>query len=168
MLTATLLTGLSDIIMLVELGWRDSGQGGRLARVKRYRLIEHTADIGLVAYGRTLAEAFGNAAYGMFSIITEPRRVREVESRRLEISQGDLEGLLFEWLNRLIYLFDVEMLLFKRFDVGYLDDNRLKAVCYGEKYDPSRHHLKIGIKSATYHMLKVDRDKNQLQVIFDV
>lgn len=136
--------------------------------MKRYRLIEHTADIGLIAYGRTLAEAFGNAAYGMFSIITEPRKVREIESRRLEINEVDLEGLLFEWLNRLIYFFDVEMLLFKRFDVSGLDENRLKAVCYGEKYDPSRHHLKIGIKSPTYHMLKVDRDKNQLQVIFDI
>lgn len=136
--------------------------------MKRYRLIEHTADVGLVAYGRTLAEAFGNAAYGMFSIITEPGKVREVESRRLEIDEKDLEDLLFEWLNRLIYLFDVEMLLLRRFDVSYLDENRLKAVCYGEKYDPARHHLKIGIKSATYHMLKVERDKNRLQVIFDI
>lgn len=140
-----------------------------MARAKRrYRLIEHTADVGLIAYGRTLAEAFGNAAYGMFSIITEPRKVREIESRRLEISEGDLEGLLFEWLNRLIYLFDVEMLLFTRFDVSDLDENSLKAVCYGEKYDPSRHHLKLGVKAATYHMLKVDRAKNQVRVIFDV
>lgn len=136
--------------------------------MKRYRLIEHTADIGLIAYGRTLAEAFANAAYGMFSIIADLRTVKESESRQLVTSEKDTEGLLFDWLNSLLYFFDVEMLLFKRFDIIDFDGHRLKAICYGEKYDPARHHLKMGVKSATYHMLKVDAEKNQVQVIFDV
>ncbi len=135
---------------------------------KRFELIEHTADVGLIAYGETLAEAFANAAYGLFSIIAELDAVQEAESRRVEISGDDIEGLLFEWLNNLIYFFDVEMLLFKRFDIIELDGYRLKAICHGEKYDPSRHHLKTGVKSATYHMLEVDREKNQVQVIFDI
>jgi SHS2 domain-containing protein len=136
--------------------------------LKRFRLIEHTADIGLVAYGQTLAEAFANAAYGLLSIIAELRTVKEIESRRLELSEDDAEALLFEWLNRIIYLFDVEMLLFKRFDVSDFNGHGLKATCYGEKYDPSRHQLKMGVKAATYHTLKVDSEKNQVQVIFDV
>jgi SHS2 domain-containing protein len=136
--------------------------------MKKFELIEHTSDIGVVAYGKTLAEAFANAAYGMFSIIAELENVQETESCRVAISGDDMEGLLFEWLNSLIYYFDVEMLLFKRFDIIYLDNSRLEAICHGEKYDPSRHQLKIGVKSATYHMLEVDRAKNQVQVIFDV
>lgn len=121
-----------------------------------------------MAYGRSLAEAFANAAYGLFSIIAELRSVKEVESRQLELNEDDGEALLFEWLNRLIYLFDVETLIFKRCEVSDFDGQRLKATCYGEKYDPSRHQLKLGVKSATYHMLKVDGEKNQVQVIFDV
>jgi len=136
--------------------------------VKRFQLIEHTADIGLIAYGRSLAEAFANAAYGLFSIIAELKTVKETESRHLELNEDDAEALLFEWLNRLIYLFDVEMLLFKRFEIRDFDGHRLKATCYGEKYDPSRHQLKTGVKSATYHLLKVDREKNQVQLIFDI
>ena len=136
--------------------------------MKRFKLIEHTADVGLIAYGATLAEAFANAAYGLFSIIAELKPVKEVESRCVEINEDDPEGLLFEWLNSLIYLFDVDMLLLKKFDIIYLDRHQLKAICYGEKYDPSRHHLKTGVKSATYHMMKVDNKKNQVQVIFDV
>jgi len=136
--------------------------------MRRFQFIEHTADVGLMAYGRTLAEAFANAAYGLFSIIVEIRAVREIESRQLEISEEDSEGLLFEWLNSLIYLFDVEKVLFKKFNITEFDDHRLKAICYGEKYDPSRHRLKLGVKAATYHMLKVDKDKNQVRVIFDV
>jgi SHS2 domain-containing protein len=136
--------------------------------VKRFQFIEHTADIGLIAYGQSLSEAFANAAYGLFSIIAELKTVKEIESRQLELNEEDSEALLFEWLNRLIYLFDVEMLLLKRFDIRDFDGRGLKAICYGEKYDPSRHQLKTGVKSATYHTLKVDRGKNQVRVIFDV
>jgi SHS2 domain-containing protein len=60
------------------------------------------------------------------------------------------------------------MLLFRRFEISILPENRLKAICYGEKYDPLRHRLKTGVKSATYYMLKVDDIKNEVQVIFDV
>jgi SHS2 domain-containing protein len=136
--------------------------------MKRFELIEHTADMGLAAYGKTLAEAFANAAYGMFSIIAELDAVKEVESRRVEINEDDAESLLFEWLNSLLYYFDVEMLLFKRYDIIEFGEGRLAAVCYGEKYDASRHQLKTGVKSATFHMLEVDRVKNRVQVIFDV
>ncbi len=136
--------------------------------MRRYRLIEHTADTGLVAYGKSLAEAYANAAYGMFSIIADLRRVSEVESRTIEVNERDKESLLFAWLNHLIYLFDVERLLFKRCDVTLFDGKSLVATCYGEKCDPSRHHIRIGIKSATYHMLTVDPEKNLVKVIFDV
>lgn len=136
--------------------------------MKGFQLIEHTADTGLIAYGGTMAEAFASAAYGLFSIIAELNTVRETKCWQLEINEEDAEGLLFEWLNSLIYLFDVEMLLFRRFEIGDFDGRSLKAMCHGEKYDPSRHHLKMGVKAATYHMLKVDKEKNQVRVIFDI
>ena len=136
--------------------------------MRRYKIIEHTADIGLNAYGRSLPEAFANAAYGMFSIMTELQSVREVETRRVEVAADDIEGLLFEWLNSLLYYFDAEMLLFKRFDITEFSDTHLVAVCHGEKFEPDRHRIKIGVKSATYHMLKVDREKNVVTVIFDI
>ena len=136
--------------------------------MKKFELIEHTADMGLRAYGKTLSGAFANAAYGMFSIIAELDRVKEVESRRIEVTADDMESLLFEWLNSLLYYFDVEGLIFKRFDIKAFGEKRLAADCFGEKYDPARHRIKLGVKSATYHMLEVDRVKNQVQVIFDV
>jgi SHS2 domain-containing protein len=136
--------------------------------MKRFEMIEHTADVGLEAYGRNLAEAFANAAYGMFSIMTELENVREVESRRIEVNADDIEGLLFEWLNSLLYYFDAETLIFKRFEIMELSDTRLTAGCYGEKYDAARHNIRIGVKSATYHLLEVNREKNRVQVIFDV
>jgi len=136
--------------------------------MRRFQLIEHTADTGLIAYGNSLAEAFANAAYGLFSIIAELKKVREVESQPVTVSAEDIESLLFNWLNDLIYIFDVEHYLLKRFDISEFTETNLKATCWGERYDPSRHQLKLGVKSATYHMLKVDGGKNRVQVIFDV
>lgn len=124
--------------------------------------------MGLVAYGKSLAEAFANAAYGLFSLIVEPNKVKEKESRKVTVQAQDTESLLFSWINELIYIFEVERLLFKSFDITEFTGQSLEATCWGEKYDPSRHQLKTGVKSATYHMLKVDGEKNRVQVIFDV
>ena len=136
--------------------------------MKKYELIEHTSDIGIEAYGSTLAEAFTNAARGMFSIIVEIENVRETKFRRVEVNADDIEGLLFEWLNSLLYLFDVDNILLSGFDMLEFGDSRLTAECRGEKYDSSRHKLKSGVKSATYHMLEVDRQENRVRVIFDI
>ncbi|MDD4859158.1 MAG: archease [Dehalococcoidales bacterium] len=136
--------------------------------MKKYRLIGHTADIGLEAYGKTMPEAFANAAYGMFAIMTDLRKVRAKTSRRIEIKESDIETLLVEWLNRLIYYFDAEMLLFKRFDIVKFDDTHLTAVCYGEKFDAARHEIKIGVKAATYYSLEIDKERNRVRVIFDI
>ena len=135
---------------------------------EKYELIEHTADIGVKACGQTLAEAFANAALGMFSIMTELEDVRETGTRRVEVKADDVEGLLFEWLNSLLYYFDVEMLLFRRFDIIEFGENHLTAECRGEPYNASRHNLKMGVKSATYHQMEVDPVNNCVKVIFDV
>ncbi len=124
--------------------------------------------MGLVAYGKSLAEAFANTAYGLFSLIVEPNEVKEKESRKVTVRAQDAESLLFQWINELIYIFEVERLLFKSFDITEFTGQSLEATCRGEKYDPSRHQLKTGVKSATYHLLKVDGEKNRVQVIFDV
>ena len=105
----------------------------------------------------------------MFSLITELDDVEEVLYRDIELTAVDEESLLVEWLNELIYLFDAENVIFKRFDIIELNNTRLKARSYGEKVDSSRHKLKTGVKAATYHMLKVGRGNGcKVQVLFDI
>jgi len=136
---------------------------------EEFEIIEHTSDIGIRAEGIELAQAFANAARGMFSLITDIEKVDEVLYRDVEVTAPDREALLVEWLNELIFLFDTEQLLLKRFYISELTDTRLKARCYGEKVDRSKHELRIGIKSATYHMVKIEKNSNyQVQVLFDV
>ena len=136
---------------------------------KDFEIIEHTADAGIRAYGADLKEAFANAARGMFSLIIEPNEVEERSSIEVKVSASDMEGLLVEWLNELLYRFDVDYFLLKRCDLNYLSDVELQATCYGETVDKSRHHLKTGIKSATFHKLKIeDKGGVQVQVFLDI
>ncbi len=136
---------------------------------KEFDILDHTADVGIIAYGASLNQAFANAARGLFSLITDLDDVKEAVCRDIEVTAPDQESLLVAWLNELIYRFDVENILFNRFDVTQLDSTRLKARTYGEKVDSSRHKLKTGVKATTYHMLKVEKTNGyQVQVLFDI
>ncbi len=136
---------------------------------KEFEIVNHTADVGIIAYGTDIKQAFANAARALFSLITELDDVEEVLHRDIELAATDEENLLVEWLNELIYLFDAENIIFKRFDIVELNNTRLKARSYGEKVSSSKHKLKTGVKAATYHMLKVDKgDGCRVQVLFDI
>ena len=136
---------------------------------KDFEILDHTADVGIIAYGNDMKQAFTNTAKGLFSLITELDNINEVLYRDIELVAPDQESLLVEWLNELIYLFDAEGVIFRRFDIVELDDTRLKARSYGEKVDSSKHKLKTGVKAATYHMLKVDKtDGCKVQVLLDI
>jgi SHS2 domain-containing protein len=136
---------------------------------KEFDIVNHTADVSIIAYGADIRQAFVNAARALFNLIAELEDVAEILHRDIELTAPDQESLLVEWLNELIYLFDTEGIIFKRFDITKLNSTRLKARSYGEKADSSRHRLKIGVKAATYHMLKVDKDNGcKVQVLFDI
>jgi len=136
---------------------------------KDFEIVNHTADVGIIAYGADMSQAFANAARGLFSLITDLDDVGEVLYWDVELTATDEESLLVEWLNELIYQFDTEGMIFKRFDIIKLNNTQLKARGYGEKVDKSKHKLKIGVKAATYHMLKVDKSNGcKVQVLFDI
>jgi len=136
---------------------------------KEFEIINHTADVGIIAYGADMNETFANAAKALFSLITELDDVEEAMHRDIELTAPDQESLLVEWLNELIYLFDAENIIFKRFDVTQLSQTQLKARSYGHKVDSSKHKLKTGVKAATYHMLKIDKSNGgKVQVLFDI
>ncbi|MCK4843903.1 MAG: archease, partial [Dehalococcoidia bacterium] len=86
-----------------------------IVEVKRaFEIIDHVADVGIVAYGTDVEELFSNAALALFSLITEPESIEEKLHLDLEVSSEGRDRLLVEWLNELIYLFDAERILFNR------------------------------------------------------
>ena len=137
---------------------------------KPFEIIDHTADIGIVAYGADIKQVFANAALGLFSLMADPDDFREGIKRDLELSAEDVVVLLVEWLNELIYIFDVEHIFFKRFEIDKLTSNQIRAKCFGEKIKPGQHKLKREVKAATYHMLQINKEDGgyKVQIIFDI
>jgi SHS2 domain-containing protein len=136
--------------------------------MKQYELIEHTADVGVKAYGKTVAEAFEHAAKGMFDIITDESTIEPVGQYDIQLEAPDREQLLVDWLSKLLFLNDAQDLVFERFQVT-LTGNRLSASVFGEKYDTKKHQMGVEIKAVTYHMLQVHEEKPIfVQVLFDI
>ena len=137
---------------------------------KYFEVIDHTADIGIIAYGNSLADLMSAAAEGMTGLMTDVSCIGSGLERKIELKEADQEALLVKWLNELLYEFEVDRLLFSDFDVRTREGNSLTALCRGEKYDPARHHITREIKAATYHNLKVVKEKDgySARIIFDI
>lgn len=135
-----------------------------------YEILEHTADVGILAHGSTLAEAFAHAAEGMYSIMVNLNGVREVEERSMAVEAHDWPSLLVAWLSELLYYTDVESLLFGRFEIAEMEPHRLRAKAYGEAVNRERHELGPGVKAITHHMLEVseDQDGYRVRVLLDI
>jgi SHS2 domain-containing protein len=136
--------------------------------MKAYDLIEHTADVGIKAYGKTISEAFEHAARGMFDIITDSSKIDSVGQYDIQLEAPDLEQLLVDWLSELLFLNGAKNLVFGSFKVA-IDENHLSAQVFGEEYDTSKHKMGVEIKAVTYHMLEVNKKKPfYVKVLFDI
>jgi len=135
-----------------------------------YEVFEHTADIGLHAFGRTLSELFIHAAQGMESLLVPPEQVRVQTSRQITVDGHDTVSLLITWLNELIFLFDTEYLLFRDFVIESMDETQVIGQAFGEPYDRQHHQLGCAIKAVTWHEAAVTRlnDEYQARIIFDL
>ena len=138
--------------------------------MKTYELIDHTADVGVKAFGKNLSEAFQNIAKGMFDIITDNSEIESVGQYDLELEAPDLEQLLVDWLSELLYLNSARNQVFGFFIVDLDEKNKkLTAKIFGDKFNLSKHKIGSEIKAVTYHMLEV-RNKRpyHVQVLFDI
>lgn len=135
-----------------------------------YEVFEHTADIGLHAYGHTLPELFTNAASGMESLMVAPTQIAATVSREVSVEGHDLVSLLVSWLNALIFLFDTEYLLFSQFEMLDFTGTQLQARVTGEAYNANCHDLSSAIKAVTWHEASVQptAEGYQARIIFDI
>ena len=138
--------------------------------MKRYETFDHTADIGIRVFGRTVEEVFANAAYALFDQMTDLRKVGDGAVQEIFVEGADREDLLIRWLGELLFLCQGRGYLFKEFSILHLNSNSLRAVARGEIFDSSRHHFKTEIKAVTYHQVEVkQKDKGwEGKVVFDV
>ncbi|MBX8637144.1 MAG: archease [Thermoplasmata archaeon] len=133
----------------------------------RYRLLEHTADIRIEAFGKDINEIFENSAYALFDQITDIGIVRKRGTESITLEAGSQDTLLVDYLSELIFLCSTMHFLFCDFSVR-VNGLRLSSTVKGEKIDRRRHVLKDDVKAVTYHMLELNIDKGYARFIIDV
>jgi SHS2 domain-containing protein len=135
---------------------------------KVFEFLEHTADIYIAAYGKTLEEAFENAALSMFEVMTETEKIEEKIIDIVEVRAEDEYSLLYLWLESLLIKFEVEEKLYSKFKVSIMEKNSthfiLKAEVIGERFNPEKHPSKVGIKAVTYHQMEIIQ-KNEGRIV---
>jgi len=131
---------------------------------KRFESLEHTADLYIAAYGKSLEEAFENAAYATFEGMTDLDKVKPKLKETVEAEGHDEQALLYNWLEALLIKFDTTGNLYSRFKVEGIEKTsagfKLKAKVWGEAFDASKHLSKVGVKAVTYHQMEILKDKN--------
>jgi SHS2 domain-containing protein len=104
------------------------------------------ADIGVRGYGATPEEAFAQAALALTAVVTSVDEVAPREHLEIELGNaGDLELLLVDFLNAVIYEMAVRGMLFGKVEV-HLAKEHLKASLWGERVDPARHRPAVEVK----------------------
>jgi len=137
---------------------------------KEYRLIDHTADLGIHAFGKDPEELFDTAARAMFDQITDIKALKGVEQQSIEVKGMDWPDLMVNWLRDLLYLWTVKELLVKTVEILSLSETALSAVVKADPYDPQNHIIKTEIKAVTYHQSSVESGLTEWEskIIFDV
>jgi SHS2 domain-containing protein len=127
----------------------------------RWEHFSHEADVGVRGLGPSLDDAFAQAARAMTAVVTDPDAVEPREAVALDCAGDDVEVLLNDWLNAVIYEMATRRMVFGRYEV-HIDQaaGTLAARAWGEPVDRQRHAPAAEVKGATFTALRVARTED--------
>lgn len=140
-----------------------------------FEFREHTADVQVRSWGKSLEEAFSQTAYSLMATITpDLRRISPKIEKIIFIEAEDKEALLFDFLSEFLYIFDVDELVFSHISVNKIikhnDNYKLRATLKGEKFDSNKHEIGIEVKAITYSFLNIEEkhDSTIIDIVYDI
>jgi len=165
-----------DFVIRASSFIRHSSFGFRHCSPMPYTYLEEigTADIAFEATGRDLPELFSAAADATTNVMIDNiEAIQPREKRGIELSSDQLDMLLFDFLQELIFLKDAERLLLRMRDVRIdeRDENYfLKATAEGEPLNAERHHQRADVKAVTLHGFSVEQTEDgwKASVLLDI
>lgn len=137
-----------------------------------FRHEEHTADVLIEAWGRTLEEAFEESALAVYEVITDTGKVKPLNRVDLEVEGFDLENLLYRWVEEMLLYTDSEGMVFGLFRVCRIEETgdgyRIVSSAWGERFDPERHEHRTIVKAMTYAQMSISREGDCWRITFVV
>jgi SHS2 domain-containing protein len=138
-----------------------------------FEFFDHTGDIGVRLTAPTLGGLFETGAAALTAVLTDPASVRRRVSETVDVGAPDLDLLLVDWLNELLYRFEARNLLVAAAEVAVRLDGegcRLQGRVHGEPFDPAVHDISLLVMAVTYHGLHVTETPEgwEATVILDI
>lgn len=135
----------------------------------RYKFFEHTADAKFQAYGKTLDEAFSNAALAMNSIMVDFEKVNNKVTKEIKVVGSDNMALLYNFLEELLFLLDTEKFLLHEINKIKIEEGKLNVKVTGDT-DIDKYELLGEVKAVTYNEMKIVEKDNKVmvQVVVDL
>ncbi|CEG12714.1 putative Protein archease [groundwater metagenome] len=127
--------------------------------MEKFKFIDHISDLQFAAYGKTLNELFENCASAMFEGMLPEIKVEEKFMRKGNLISENLTELLHDFLNELLFIFETEHKVFKKFIVAIKKNGNynLNFTASGDKSE--NYVIDVGIKGITYHELSAEKKK---------
>ncbi len=138
----------------------------------KYKFLKHTADAKFQAFGKTLEEAFSSAALATVSLMWDWKIIENKLKLEFEVRGKDLEQLLVNFLEEILYLWDSQMFLVgkvEKIEIMSRDERYfLRARFSGDKYS-DKYKIYGNVKAITYNEMEIKKnDHFMIQVVVDV
>jgi SHS2 domain-containing protein len=139
-----------------------------------YKVLEHTADVGIEAVGTDFAEALEKASEGLSSIMVNMKEIETFEMKDIFLEADDEELLVVKWLNEILFYFDSESFVCKKVQVKEIKkcdgSYKIQGLFFGKCFDPKEDTMLVHVKAVTYHQLSVIKEKDNvmIKVFFDI
>jgi SHS2 domain-containing protein len=133
-----------------------------------YEEIPHTADVKIRVRSATLEALFSDAFAALMEVLYGPDR-KGGHRHVITISSDDTESLLRDFLSEVLFVSEVDGLVFARAEIR-IDGLNLTAHMDGEPFDRQRHSSGTEVKGISYSGLAITHDANgyMLDILFDV
>lgn len=137
--------------------------------MKKYKYLEHTADIKFQAFGKTLGKAFENSALAMFNAMYDGK-VRKRIKKIIKVSGRDLESLLYKFLEEFLFLMDSEGFFMASCKVKIKQGKIYELYAEAMGDEAKNYPISLDVKAVTYNNMFVrkEKDKYICQVVLDV
>lgn len=138
-----------------------------------HKFFDHTADVLFVARAETLPELFNQCALAVEETMADVAKIKPKQKIKILGENKKVDGLLFDFMEELVFFKDYKQLLFSRFEIVITEKEGLYNMscnAYGEKLDVARHDPRVDVKAVTMHEFEVIKDQQgwKAKVLLDI
>lgn len=140
----------------------------------RFKFFKHTADVEFEAYGKTIEEAFENAAIALQEVMVNTKKVELKITKEISTESEDMKSLLYDFLEKFLIFHDAENLVFGKIRIIKIwksaDKWKIEARAMGEEFDEKKHEPRTVVKAVTYFDMDIGRKDSQffVHVVLDI